>query len=407
MQNIVFTPPSTTAAARAQTANLMADAAAPKVFTWSLSVQREILKNTSLEVRYLGTRALELPVQLQLNSISPFELGAQPLPTYFSQAAVPATVSATAPTLAQFLALRTRRYAAQGFTGGALTIESPVGDSTYHGGAVELLHRFSRGLLFRANYTYAKTMDNSTNDLNSSAVNPRRPQDSYNLRDEWARSALDVTHKVAITWLYDLPSPRWENRFARGAASGWQWSGSYLFQSGQPVTIQSGVDSNGNLDAAGDRAIFNPAGTGLIGSTVSRVCRDPNTGATSVNNSCLSGNTVGYVANTANARFIQAAAGTIPNVGRNTVNSAFFNNWNMSILKNNKITEHIGLQLRADAFNVFNHPQFTLGTLSDFQFTANSLSQGYANLAGGTAFLNRSLFNGGSRTVQLGLKLTY
>jgi len=57
MQNIVFAPPSTTAAARAQTSNLMANAVAPKVFTWSLGVQREIFRNTTVEVRYLGTRA--------------------------------------------------------------------------------------------------------------------------------------------------------------------------------------------------------------------------------------------------------------------------------------------------------------------------------------------------------------
>jgi outer membrane receptor protein involved in Fe transport len=407
MQNIAFAPPSTQAAARAQTANLMADARAPKVFTWSLSVQHEIFRNTSLEVRYLGTRALELPVQLQLNSISPFELGAQPLPTYFSATDVPATATATAPTLAQFLALRTRRFAAQGFTGGALTIESPVGDSTYHGGAVELLHRFSHGLLFRANYTYARTMDNGTNDLNTSSVNPRRAQDSFNLGNEWARSALDVTHKVAMTWLYDVPAPHWDNRFARGAASGWQWSGSYLFQSGQPVTVQSGTDANGNLDAAGDRAFFNPAGTGFSGTTVSRVCRNPNTNATTVDNGCSNANTVGYVANTPGARFVQAGVGTIPNLGRNTVNSPYFNNWNMSLLKNSKLTERFDLQLRVDAFDVFNHRQYTFGAISAIGTNTNALSQGYANLSGGSAFLNQNLFNGGSRTVQLGLKLTY
>jgi len=407
MHNIVFTPPTTQAAARAQTSNIMADAAAPKVFTWSLSVQREIVKNTSLEVRYLGTRALELPVQLQLNSISPFELGAQPLPTYFKQSDIPAIVPATAPTLSQFLALRTRRYAAQGFTGGAITEEAAVGDSTYHGGAVELLHRFSRGLMLRANYTFAKTMDNSTNDLNTSAVNPRRPQDSFNLRDEWARSALDVTHKVAITWLYDLPSPNLSNRFARGAASGWEWAGSYLFQSGQPVTIQSGVDSNGNLDAAGDRAILNATGPQGVGSTVSRVCRNPVTGATSVNNACTSGNTVGYVADTPNARYIQAGVGAVPNLGRNTFNSPYFNVWNMSILKNQKLTERFRLQLRVDAYDVFNHPNYTFGNLSVFQVTANALSQNYANLNTGSGFLDKTLFDGGSRIIQLGLKLTY
>lgn len=415
MQNIPFTPPTTQAAARAQTANIMADAAAPKVFTWSLSVQRELLKDTSLEVRYLGTRALELPVQLQLNSISPFELGAQPLPTYFSQSDIPATVAATAPTLQRFLGLRTRRYAAQGFTGGAITVEAPVGDSTYHGGAVELLHRFSHGLLFRANYTFAKNMDNSTNDLNTSAVNPRRAENSYDLRNEWARSALDVTHKVALTWLYDLPHPAWQNRFARGAASGWEWAGSYLFQSGQPITIQSGVDSNGNLDAAGDRAIFNPRGTGLTGSAVTPVCRNTTTGATFTGAGCVtssgavvnSGLVVGYVATVPNARFIQAGVGALTNLGRDTVNSPYFNIWNMSITKNNHLTERFGLQLRVDAFDVFNHRNFTLGNLSVFQVTTNSLSQGYANLNAGSAFLNEHLFNGGSRTIQLGLKLTY
>ena len=407
MHNIVFAPPTTQAAARAQTANIMADAAAPKVFTWSLSVQREIMKKTSLEVRYLGTRALELPVQLQLNSISPFELGAQPLPTYFSQSDIPATVPATAPSLGQFLALRARRYAAAGFTGGVITEEAAVGSSAYHGGAVELLHRFSRGLMLRANYTFAKTMDNSTNDLNTSAVNPRRPQDSYNLRNEWARSALDVTHKVALTWVYDLPSPNLNNRFARGAASGWEWTGSYLFQSGQPVTIQSGVDSNGNLDAAGDRAISNSVGSQGVGSTVSRVCRDPATGATSVNNACATGNTVGYVANTPNARYIQAGAGAVPNLGRNTFNSPYFNVWNMSILKSQKLTERFRLQMRVDAYDVFNHPNYTFGNLSVFQVTTNALSQNYANLNTGSGFLNKTLFDGGSRIIQLGLKLTY
>jgi hypothetical protein len=415
MKNITFVPPSTQAAARAQTAQIMADAVAPKVFSWSLGLQRELMKNTSLEVRYLGTRALELPVQLQLNSITPFELGAQALPTFIKVSDIPATLPATAPTLAQFQALQTRRFAAQGFTGGAITIESPVGASTYHGGAVELLHRFSHGLLFRANYTYAKAMDNSTNDLNSSAVNPRRPENPFNLAGEWSRSALDVTHKVALTWLYDLPKTNFDNRILRGISNGWQWSGSYLFQSGQPVTIQSGTDSNGNLDAAGDRAILNAAGIEGIGSTVVAVCRNPTTGGTFVFSAatpCGAGtaaakNTVGYVAVNSNARYIQAGVGTLSNLGRNTFNSPYFNVWNMSILKSNHLTERFNLQLRVDAFDVFNHRQFTFGQVSVIGTNTNALSQGYANLTSGGAFLNPFLFNGGSRTVQLGIKLTY
>ena len=79
----------------------------------------------------------------------------------------------------------------------------------------------------------------------------------------------------------------------------------------------------------------------------------------------------------------------------------------MSILKNQKLTERFKLQLRVDAYDVFNHPNFTFGNLSVFQTTANALSQNYANLNTGSGFLDKNLFDGGSRTVQLGLKLTY
>jgi outer membrane receptor protein involved in Fe transport len=410
--HINFTPPTDQAGARAQTNQIMVDAYAPKVFSWSLGVQHEVLKNTSVEARYLGTRGVGLPIQLQLNSITAFDNGAQPLPTYFSASDIPATVPNTAPTLSQFNSLRSvgalRRFGADGFTGGVITAEAPGASSTYHGGAVELLHRFSHGLQLRANYTLAKTLDNATNDLNTSTVNPRRAQDSFDIRNEWARSSLDVRHKFALTWLYDLPTMSSGNGFVRGFANGWNFSGSYLFQTGQPVTIISGVDSNGNGDSAGDRAIFNPAGVAGTGSRVTRVCRDPASGATSVSAACSSANTVGYVANISTAQFVQAAAGTISNLGRNTFTSEHINLWNMAIAKNTKLTERFNLKLRVEAYNVFNHPNFSLGTLNIFQDTTNATSAGYTNLQNlGPGFLNPTFFNGGSRAVQLGLKLTY
>ncbi len=410
--HINFTPPTDQAGARAQTNQIMVDAYAPKVFSWSLGVQHEILKNTSVEVRYLGTRGIGLPIQLQLNSITAFDNGALPLPTYFSPSDIPATVSATAPTLAQFNSKRSvgalRRFGPEGFTGGVITAEAPGASSTYHGGAVEFLHRFSHGLQLRANYTLAKTLDNATNDLNTSTVNPRRAQDSYDITNEWARSSLDVRHKVALTWLYDLPTMSSGNGFVRGVVNGWNFSGSYLFQTGQPVTIISGVDSNGNGDSAGDRAILNSAGIEGTGSGVTRVCRDPASGATSVSAACSSANTVGYVANNSTARYVQAAAGAVSTLGRNTFSSEHINLWNMAIAKNTKVTERFNLQLRVEAYNVFNHPNFSLGTLNVFQDTTNATSSGYTNLLNlGPAFLNASFFNGGSRTVQLGLKLTY
>jgi len=423
--NINFVPPTTTAAARAQTTQLMANAKDPQVFTWSLDIQRELFRNTSLEVRYLGTRALNLPVQLQLNSITPFDLGAQPLPTYIHASNLPSVVPTTAPTLAQFESLETERYAAQGFTGGPLTIAAPAAASTYHGGSIEFLHRFDHGLLLRANYTYSKTMDDATNELDSSAVDPRRPQDSYDLQNEWARSALDVPQKVAISFVYTTPQVYWGGRYVDAALNGWEWSGSYLFQSGQPVTIQSGIDSNGNLDSASDRAILNPGGVAGTGSLVNRVCRT-GPGSTSVtitpdsDTACLPTLTVGYVADgpgglaagiNPNAEYIQAGVGAQANLGRNTYRSPSFNVWNMAIVRSVKVSERMSLQFRVEAYDVFNQRNYTVGTFSVFPSAAptDPANSGYANLTsvpGGT-FLNPSIFNSGSRHIQFGLKITY
>jgi len=89
-------------------------------------------------------------------------------------------------------------------------------------------------------------------------VNPRRAQDGFNFANEKGRSALDLTHKLALTFVYDLPNISTSNGFLKALAHGWEWNGSYLVESGQPVTALSGSDANANGDPAGDRAILNP-----------------------------------------------------------------------------------------------------------------------------------------------------
>src|SRR4029077_5377671 len=88
----VNVPPATQGEARAATQGIILDQVQPKVLTWTLGVQRELMKNTSLELRYLGTRATQLPVQARINTISAFTAGLQPLPTFFGPSQVPATI---------------------------------------------------------------------------------------------------------------------------------------------------------------------------------------------------------------------------------------------------------------------------------------------------------------------------
>jgi len=419
----VNVPPTTTADARAATQALILDMVDPKVITWSLGVQHELFRDTSIEVRYVGTRSLELPVQMRLNSASAFDPnvpggGIAPLPTYFSASAIPATVAAPASTRANFANFLAnglfQPLATEGFFGN-LTENPPIGAGIYHAGSVDFMHRFAKGLYFRTNYTFSKNIDNSTNELFSSRVNPRRAQDGFNFGAERGRSALDLPHKFALTWVYDFPNVHSDNRFVRGLAHNWEWSGSYLAQSGQPVTPLSNVDSNANGDGAGDRTIINPAGLGLTATTVQQVCNDGAGGATRVVTStslaCASSHVVGYVAVSPTARFVQAGLGALANAGRDTVNSPGLNIWNMSLFKTMKFTERASVQFRFQTFDTFNHQNYSIGLPSnngtlDQNTNTNPLNTSYIFVTS-PQFLNKFIFNGGSRTVELGVRFSW
>jgi hypothetical protein len=437
----VNVPPTTTAAARRATQALIPDMVDPKVITWSLGVQHELFKDTSVEIRYVGTRSLELPVQKRLNSASAFDPnipggGIAPLPTYLSASAVPASVAAPTSTLANFdnflAAKQFRPLLTEGFAGN-LTTNPPLGTGIYHAGSVDFMHRFAKGLYFRTNYTFSKNIDNSTNELFSSFVNPRRAQDGFNFAGERGRSALDLPQKFALTWVYDFPNLRSENRLLRGLAHGWEWSGTYLAQLGQPVTALSDADANSNGDVAGDRTILNPSGVGLTGTVVNAVCNagaggtttivglDPSTGAWQCGSE-NDANIVGYVVAPAavgqdaglinpKARFVQAQLGARANVGRNTVSSPGLNIWNMSLFKTMKFAERASVQFRFQTFDTFNHQNYSIGLPTnngalDQSTNTNPLNTSYI-FVDSPQFLNKFIFNGGSRTIELGLRFSW
>ena len=437
----VNVPPVTQADARAATQSLIPDHISPKVITWTLGVQHELIRNSSIEVRYVGTRSLELPVQRRLNSASAFDSNAlggpiAALPTYINASDVPANVVAPASTLQSFDNYNPQPLSGEGFFGN-LTTFPPIGSGIYHAASVDFIHRFARGIYVRANYTYSKNIDNATNELFSSRVNPRRAQDGFDFPGERGLSALNIPHKLAISFLYEIPNVPTENRFVKTLAHGWEWGGTYLAESGQPVTPLSGVDSNANGDSAGDRTIINPNGHGLTGSTVTSVCNFGPGGATSFGdcdpnhlddptatcnpvidpNHCVDPTpadafTVGYLADNPTAKFIQAGVGAKANAGRNTVSTPGLNVWNMSLIKNTRLTERFSLEFRAETYNTFNHRNFSLGLPTnngtiDQVTNPNPLSAGYIFVTSGNLFLNNRQFNGGSRTMQLGLRLQW
>ena len=434
----VNVPPVTQADARAATQSLIPDHVSPKVITWTLGVQHELFRNSSLEVRYVGTRSLELPVQQRLNSASAFDPnfaggGLTPLPTYVNPADVPVAVTSPVSTLQSFDNYNPLPLSGDGFLGSMTTFPA-IGTGTYHSGSVDFIHRFSRGIYVRANYTFSKNIDNATNELFSSRVNPRRAQDGFDFAGERGLSALDIRHKFALSFLYEIPNVQTDHAFVKALAHGWEFGGTYLAESGQPVTPLSGVDSNANGDSAGDRTIINPGGASGVGTSVNAVCNAGPGGATSVVGidpasgawQCGSendANIVGYVVApttigddsgpiNANARFVQAGIGALANAGRDTVSTPGLNIWNMSLLKTTKISERFSIQFRAETYNTFNHRNFSIGLPTnngtiDQVTNANPLSSGYIFVTSGNLFLNNHQFNGGSRTMQLGLRFIW
>jgi len=422
-----FLPPTTAADARALTASFIDDTVMPKILTWSLSAQRELYKNASLEVRYLGTRGLSLPVQDRLNFRSAFDAGFTPLPTYFNRSDVPTNLPAPAQTAQDFVDFSNN---ANGFenTGantfqqygffGNITSDPPKGSSTYHGMSVNFTQKAYRGLYANVNYTWSHTLDNSTNEFFTSLLNPRRAQDTNNLSQDWGNSDLDVRHKLAFSVLYTLPKFVASTRgFMAALVNGYQIGTTFLAQTGQPVTVQSGIDANANGDVAGDRAIFNPNGVGLTGTDAFTVCRNNTTGATaisattiSVDGSCAAGfSGVGYVAADPSARFIVAGPGAQANLARNSVRSPGFGLLNLSLAKDIHIGEVTRFQLRSDFFNVLNHRNFTIGNGNISSVASIPVAQGNGQYVQVTdpQFLNAKVFSGGSRQVVLGLKLIF
>jgi Carboxypeptidase regulatory-like domain len=398
-------PPPVTfnqATARALTASYVPDQEVPYSLTWSLSIQRQFGTNWSFEARYLGTRGIHLLTQNRINKIGKVAptLGRSGLPTFLSN-----------PTQAQLDALPLTldiinarsnfvpAFQAAGFTNNLVGFLSN-GNSAYHGGSAQLIRRFANGFQMTAAYTWSHLIDDTTAEVFSTVLSPRRVQEFQDLRTDRADSALDRRHRFVTSFIYELPWFRnHENKFVRTVLGGFNFAGTYTAESGQKATVLSGLDTNANGDSAGDRTIINP--NGVVG-TASTVTTLRNTG----------GAIVAYLADNPNAQYIRAGAGAIANASRNTLQLPGINNFDFSIFKNFRFGETKKVQLRADLFNAFNHPQYIPGSVND---VAPVSTTGVGNVNTVTAAtINNKLFNDASqvfasnaRVIQLALRFDW
>ncbi len=356
----------------------------PYVMTGSLSWQQQLGRNWLLETSYVGTRGVKLYQRIDRNP----QLGWDILPgnTFANGVMTFGCV--------QFLGLNSACRSPRFDTGRGGIAEIINGaSSTYHAGQIMLIKRLNRptGLAMTFAYTWSHMIDNASEifgpnvrvlDLAAGnavsfveAITPF-PQDPNNSGPgERGHSSFDRRHRLAASFLWALPSP--EGRGARFFFGNWQVNGFVTVQSGQPFSPLNG--SLSCSDAAGDGLPTNDrpdvgsprAPKGTVALINNRLCLDPRdqgdpTIAALISSNRISGTSdyitsdssspTGFSAiNSSDARFVQVGLNRFGNAGRNTLIGPRLVNVDLAVFKNFPFGETKNIQVRVEAYNLFNH----------------------------------------------------
>lgn len=346
----------------------------PYTQRWSLGVQRELPFNLIMDASYVGSAGRKLFVSEDLNPI----------------------VTPGPPAVRRFPALGPRRYRSSG------------ANSDYHSAQFRLDRRFANGFQVNTSYTWSKLIDQisevfATDSTGTSLASI--PAYQGGLKLDRAVSDYHRGHRLTIAYVWDLPIFRGRSDWLGKLVGGWQLNGIYSLQSGAPFSILNGRDRNGDGQNIDRPDVGNPNAPhntrGIIDTACSTGFRNPDVSAVA-GSGCVTRNDV-YVVQVA------AATGTtlfLPNastLGRNTERSKIVNNVDMSVFKTFRIRENLKFEIRAEFFNVLNHPQQT-GVPGRDVFN----TQGKDAVTGGPGrFLNWDFLSGGRRSGRMGLKIIF
>src|SRR5215471_7438156 len=328
----------------------------PYMQQWHLDVQHELPSHIVITTSYVGSKGTHLGRQLDLNQLHPVAPGQNPYTTgeiitsndcgnpvdafgvptnavTSGGASVPyggLGVMSPAVNLG-VAACGTNPNYFRPFVGiGTITRLEDKASSTYH--ALQVSLRKSVGALsLSVAYTYSHSIDDSSDRYDGNFVN------SYDIASSRASSNFDERHMLNVGWVYDLPFLK-KPGMAHKVLGGWQYSGIAAMSSGTPVNVTNG-------SAFGDNAgVANGVGTGSYPDVVG----DPSSG--------VPAGSPPFKYNP--AAFAVPTGLTFGNTGRNFLRNPGRVNFDMALFKHFTIKESTAFELRAEAFNVFNHTQW-------------------------------------------------
>ena len=209
-------------------------------------------------------------------------------------------------------------------------------ESSYHSLQLSAERRFTKGFAADLNYTFAHALDDANNVNDQEAAFGLLPSQSKTY--DYGNTFIDIKHRIAGTFTYQLPFGKEGSPAHRRLAGGWQVNGLGFWQTGLPITISSAY-----TQGASKLAQIN-----LPGITVDRPSIRGSAYTTSKG--------IGQYLNPAS--FIQQPLGTAGNAGRNQFFGPRLRRGDLSVFKNVNVTEKVVGQFRVECFNITNTPNF-------------------------------------------------
>jgi hypothetical protein len=318
------------------------------VQSWNLNLQQQVAHSMGLMVGYFASKGTHLEIDEDINQFGVLSSPAGPAPLRLNPTRPFTTVSASSAILPRVN------------LGNTITERFSGANSDYNALWVTASKRMSKGLQFNASYTWSHSIDDASRNLNGVVV-----QDSTNIFGSRGPSDFDARHRVVVNGIYDLPFKG--NRLV----SGWSVAPIVSFQSGNPLNVVLATTSI----------------TGVANSVRPNANGPVRTTGSALTNWFVNPTTV----------FAVPAPGSLGNLGRNAVVGPNFQDVDLSLIKNTKLTERLNAQFRADAFDLLNHPNYgqpgrvfgtsSFGTISSTRFPTGD--------------------SGSSRQLQLALKLQF
>jgi hypothetical protein len=334
----------------------------PRYQSYNLNVESQLMRNVALQVGYIGSQGRHLFRFRDINQVDP-STGASPYPNFVYINQVETTAS-----------------------------------SSYNSMQVTLKMKDWHGLNSTLNYTWAHSIDTASDGLDF-VPNAAQPDNSYAPQNERADSNFDVRQRLQWFWNYNLPktaSMKW-------LTNGWAMDGILNFATGQPFTlnyIYEG-DYNGSGEWFGRPDIIGNPYAGVTGKGLLNLAAFAAPCSVDANGNCIAGTQ------------------HFGNAGRNQFRAANYFDADFSLNKTSRLTEKLTMQLRADIFNVFNHPNMTNPLLPGFGVDMYQNGQKIVNgrLTGSGILTpaatpdvgsgNPYLGGGGPRTIQLSARFAF